>query len=180
MRGEDLPVAVITGTIGVGKSTVAALASEILHDRGIRHGLIEVDWLEGVYPAPDPADPYGISFALGNLKAIWPNFLAAGVTRVLVTMTLENQRELDDLVATMGTRDATVVRLVASERTCRRRIAGREFGELRELFLEKTVEIERKMDRSHLGDIIVTNDDRLPTDTARDVLERLGWIPAER
>lgn len=96
------PVAIITGTIGAGKSTVAALASEILHDRGIRHGLIEVDWLEGVYPAPDPSDPYSTAFAMKNLRAIWGNFLEAGITRAIVTMTLENQRELDDLLAAMG------------------------------------------------------------------------------
>lgn len=36
---------------------------EILHDGGIRHGLIEVDWLGEVYPAPDPDDPYSIAFA---------------------------------------------------------------------------------------------------------------------
>lgn len=44
----SVPLLVITGTIASGKSTIAGLASEILHDRGIKHGLIEVDWLEGV------------------------------------------------------------------------------------------------------------------------------------
>jgi predicted GTPase len=90
----SVPVVVVTGTIGVGKTAIAMTMSEILHERGIRHGLLEVDWLGEVYPAPYPDDPYSTRFAMKNLAAIWPNFLEVGITRAIVAMTLENHQEL--------------------------------------------------------------------------------------
>ena len=177
MTSENVPVAVVTGTIGAGKSTVAALMSEVLHEAGVRHALIEVDWLGEVYPAPEDADPYSNALALQMLRTIWPQYLEAGITRAIVTMTLENQQELDDLVAAMGSPPVTVVRLDATEESRARRIKTREFGYLRDMFLDKTGEIEWKMDCFDLGDIRVRNDDdRSPLETAREALENLGWI----
>src|SRR3712207_4409895 len=85
----SIPVVVLTGTIGVGKTAIAMTMSEILHDLDVRHALLEVDWLGEVYPAPFPDDPYSTRFAMRNLAAIWPNFLEVGITRAIVTMTLE-------------------------------------------------------------------------------------------
>ena len=175
-----VPVALVTGTIGAGKSTVAALMSEILHEQGVRHALVEVDWLGEVYPAPDPADPYSNDLAMKMLETIWPQYLEAGITRVIVTMTLENQQELDDLLVAIGAPPVTVVRLLASAEDRRKRIEEREFGYLVAPFLEKTDEIENKMDCFELGDIAVRNDnDRSPLETAREALAKLGWIEHE-
>ncbi len=176
MERDEVPVVVVTGTIGAGKSTVAALMSEILHERGIRHALIEVDWLGEVYPAPDPANPYNNDLAMQMLATLWPQYLDADITRAIITMTLENQQELDDLVAAVDSPPVTVVRLTASVATRKERIAAREHGYLRDLFGEKTEDIDAKMDRYALGDVIVDNDDRAPLDSAREVLERIGWI----
>lgn len=150
--------------------------SELLHERGIRHALLEVDWLGEVYPAPDPSDPYSNHLGMKMLATIWPQFLEAGITRAIVTMTLENQQELDNLDAAMGHPPVTVVRLLASSETRKERIAAREFGSLKDLFLEKTDEIENKMDGFDLGDIKIPNDNRSPLDTAQEALARLGWI----
>ena len=177
MEMPTVPIAVVTGTIGVGKSTVAAAMSELLHERSIRHALIEVDSLGEVYPAPDPKDPYSNDLAMTILEHIWPVYLGARITRAVVTMTLENQQELEDLLTAMDSPPATVVRLTASEETRRQRIQAREFGNLRELFLEKTSEIEWKMDCFNLGDLTILNDERHPHETALEVLEQLKWLP---
>ena len=174
--GPGVPVVVVTGTIGAGKSAVAAAMSEILHERGTRHALIEVDWLGEVYPALDSEDPYSNDFAMKILRTIWPLYLETGISRAIVTMTLENQQELDDLVAALGSPPVTVVRLVASQQTREDRIRAREFGNLRDLFLQKTGEIEHNMECFDLGDILVHNDNRLPPATAQEVLEKLGWV----
>jgi hypothetical protein len=159
----------------VGKSTVAALASEILHDRGIRHGLLEVDALEGVYPPPDPADPYSTDLAMKNLATVWPNFLGAGITRAIVTMTLENDAERDALLAAMGDPVATIVRLEASQEAREDRIRRREFGELRELFLNKTGPLAEQMRCLDIGDVVLYNEEE-PRLVATRLLEELGWI----
>ncbi|MFN2390114.1 MAG: AAA family ATPase [Actinomycetota bacterium] len=171
-----VPVVVITGTIGVGKTTVATAMSEILHERGIRHGILEVDWLGEVYPAPYPDDPYSTSFAMQNLAAIWPNYLEVGITRAIVTMTLENHQELEGLRTALSSPNLTVVRLEASTDTRAARIKHRELGNLLNLFLEKTDPLAAKMKRFGIGDLVVDNDHRTPQEVAEEVLTSIGWI----
>ena len=172
----NVPVVIVTGTIGAGKSTVAGAMSELLHEADIRHALIEVDSLGEVYPAHDPDDPYGEALAMQMLATLWPQYLAAGITRAIVTMTLENTDELVKLLHAMGSPAATVVRLDASGRTRAARIEAREFGSLRSAFLEKTDELGTRMAQLGIGDVIVDNDNRSPVDTARDVLRRIRWM----
>ena len=180
MEDDRIPIVVVTGTIGAGKSTIAAAMSEILHDEGVRHALLEVDWLGEVYPPPDPTDPYSNELAMTVLSSIWPHYLGAGITRAIVTMTLENPEELGALLRAMETPPATVVRLIASQETRESRIKTREFGNLRDLFLAKTGEIHDKQECFELGDIIVENESRLPQVTATEILQRLNWVVGPR
>ncbi len=170
-----VPTAVVTGTIGAGKTTVATTMSEILHERGVRHGLIEVDWLGEVYPAPYPDDPYSTSFAMKNLAAVWPNFLEVGISRAIVTMTLENHEELIGLKAALGMPDVTVVRLEASSEVRAARIRSRELGNLRDLFLDKTDPLAQQMRDLGIGDLVVDNDGRRPQEVAEEILGSLVW-----
>ena len=175
VKADAIPVVVVTGTIGAGKSTVAAAMSELLHEQGSRHGLIEVDWLGEVYPPPDPTNPYSTDLAMKVLSSVWPHYMGAGITRAIVTMTLENHDELRDLLLAMGSPPATVVRLTAAHATRQERIKAREFGNLRDLFLHKTADIDRKQECLEIGDLVVENDERLPHATAAEILQRLGW-----
>jgi predicted kinase len=172
---RNVPVVVITGTIGAGKSTIAGVASEILHARDIRHGLIEVDNFGGVYPSPDPHDPFNNEFTMRNIATLWPAYLDAGITRAIVTMTLEDHDATDELLAALASPPATVVRLDASQETREERIKRREFGDLREVFLERTGFLAEKMASGGIGDIVLTNEEE-PRLVATRLLEELGWI----
>lgn len=172
----SVPVLVVTGTMGVGKTAIAMTMSEILHDRGIRHGLLEVDWLGEVYPAPYPDDPYSTRFAMKNLSAIWPHYLDVGITRAIITMTIENHQELDDLKAALHSADVSVVRLEASPQTRSERIKRRELGTLLDHFLEKTGPLADQMERFGIGDLVVENDNQTPQAVANDILRQIGWL----
>lgn len=171
-----VPVLVVTGTIGVGKTAIAMTMSEILHDRGVRHGLLEVDWLGEVYPAPNPDDPYSTSFAMKNLTAIWPHYLKVAITRAIITMTIENHQELEDLRAALHPAKVTVVRLEASPQTCAERIRQRELGALLDHFVEKTGPLAEQMKCLGIGDLVVENDNRTPQDVAAEILTRIHWV----
>jgi dephospho-CoA kinase len=166
----------VTGTIGVGKTAIAMTMSEILHERGIRHGLLEVDWLGEVYPAPNPDHPYSTRFAMKNLAAIWPHYLEVGITRAIVTMTLENLQQLEDLKVALESADVTVVRLEASPKTRAERIKRRELGNLRDFFLKKTGPLAEQMERFGIGDLVVENDRRSPQAVADKILRLVRWI----
>jgi dephospho-CoA kinase len=174
----SLPVVVVTGTIGVGKTAIAMTMSEILHDLGIRHGLLEVDWLGEVYPPPDPDDPYSTRFAMSNLAAIWPHYLEVQISRAIVTMTIENHEELDALKAALSSADVTVIRLEASAETRAERIRRRELGALLDHFLVKTDPLARLMQSLEIGDLVIQNDGHKPQAVANEILTRLGWLDA--
>jgi dephospho-CoA kinase len=172
----SVPVVVVTGTIGVGKTAIAMTMSEILHDRGIRHGLLEVDWLGEVYPAPYPEDPYSTRFAMENLAAIWPHYLEVAITRAIVSMTIAHRQELKDLKAALPSAELTVVRLEASPQTRAERIRRRELGSLLDHFLEKTGPLAQQMESLRIGDLVVENDSRTPQAVATEILRRVGWL----
>lgn len=73
-----------------------------------------------------------------------------------------------------GEPDATVVRLEASQAVREERIRSREFGALRDLFLEKTGDIEDKMRRFGIGDVVLENE-KEPQRVASRLLEEIGW-----
>ena len=173
---KPVPVVVLTGTIGVGKTAIAMTMSEMLHERRIRNGLLEVDWLGEVYPAPYPEDPYSTGFAMKNLAAIWPNFLEVGITRAVVAMTIENPQELEDVKAALRSADVTVVRLEASRHTRAERIKRRELGALLHHFLEKTDPLAKQMEYLGIGDLVVENDARTPQEVAAEILTRVEWL----
>jgi adenylylsulfate kinase-like enzyme len=50
----SVPVLLVTTPVGVGKTTVALEASDVLEATGVAHAVIDVDALSWCYPTPDP------------------------------------------------------------------------------------------------------------------------------
>ncbi|HEU4966351.1 MAG TPA: adenylyl-sulfate kinase [Candidatus Saccharimonadales bacterium] len=48
-----IQVLIITGPVGVGKSSTAMAVSEILQDRAISHAVVDMDYLRSAYPRPE-------------------------------------------------------------------------------------------------------------------------------
>jgi len=73
---DHIPVIVVTGPVGVGKSSVAAAMSQLLDQTGMPHALIDLDALRWCHPSP-AHDPFHIALGLRNLAAVWTNYHAA-------------------------------------------------------------------------------------------------------
>jgi deoxyadenosine/deoxycytidine kinase len=52
MPSQNIPVLVITGPVGVGKTTVATALSELLCQADLAHAVIDLDWLRWCYLSP--------------------------------------------------------------------------------------------------------------------------------
>jgi adenylylsulfate kinase-like enzyme len=78
---NDVPVLVITGNMGAGKTTILAEASDLLTGAGIVHAAIDLDTLGmGHLPEEGWSDlPYR------NLACVWRNYAAAGASRLMVS-----------------------------------------------------------------------------------------------
>jgi thymidylate kinase len=173
--GRNVKAVAITGTIGVGKTALAAALSELLHSKGIRHGLLELDWLGEVYPPPNPDDPYSLDLTFRNLKLIAPNLIEAGAEFLVIGATLTSKPELDGLREALGEIPITVCRVAASPETIAKRIRQRELGYLLDDFLNRTDALANEIEDAGIDDFVVVNDDRPIAEVAAELLEKLGW-----
>lgn len=165
-------VIVITGTMGAGKTTLLGEASDLLTAQGVTHAAIDLDAL-GMGHFDEAAWP---DLAYRNLASVWQNFLAAGVTRLLLAEAVENVTELSRIREAVPGSEIVVCRLTAALDTMRARVAQREVGHLRDTFVARVAELQRLVDRASLEDFTLSTDDGLSvTDVAREMLARANW-----
>lgn len=170
-----VPLLLITGPIGVGKTAVASEVSEQLDTAGVAHALVDIDTLRWCYPRP-PDDRFHRRLAMANLAAIWPNFRAAGAQRLVIADTIESRAELASFAAAIPGAAIVVVRLRASSTALARRIAHREVGSGLARHLERAVELTAIFDQARLEDHVIETDDLSVVEVARVVLARVGWL----
>src|SRR5437588_2602047 len=91
-----MTVLVISGSMGAGKTTVMAEASDLLAERGIAHAALDLDAL-GIVHGPASDD-----LMYANLTAVSANYSLAGVSRLLVASAVVSKRELDRLRVALG------------------------------------------------------------------------------
>jgi predicted kinase len=165
-------VIVITGSMGAGKTTVMAEASDILSERGIVHAAIDLDALAIGHPAATA--PYEMAYL--NLEAVWRNFAAAGVSALLAAGAIESRVELDRLRVIVGDGALAVCRLRAPLAVMQARVRAREPGMLQAQLVERVTVLETVLDAASLEDFTLVNDGRAVTEVAREMLVRAGWI----
>jgi hypothetical protein len=164
---------IITGSMGSGKTSVMAEASDILAARGIPHAAIDLDALGTVHLAPraDRGDVVD-----RNLRCVWENYAALGVSRLLLARAMETRQELEGCCAAVGAAKAIVCRLTAGKETMEQRIRMRETGMWQQKFVDRVRVLDALLDGVALEDFSVTNEDRSITDVAQEMLSRAGWL----
>ena len=175
MTGVVVPVLIITGSVGVGKTTVAHEVGRLLRPSGVPYAVVDMDALAGSYPPP-PEDGFNARMALRNLASIWRNYADAGVRRLVLAYVFENRSELEPVGQAVPGAELTVVRLHATHHALRERVAHRERGSSREWHLHRAVELADLMDRERIEDHLVHTDGRDVIEVARAILEQTRWI----
>ncbi len=172
---NDIPVLLITGPIGVGKTTVAAEVSERLDEAGIAHAMVDIDSLRWCYPRP-PHDRFRIGLAMRNLAAVWANFRAAGAMRLILADVVESRDHLDRYRVAVPRAEIVVVRLAASLSTLTLHVERRELGSGLDRHLQRAFELARVMERNAVEDILVNVDGKAVAEITREVLMRTHWL----
>jgi adenylylsulfate kinase-like enzyme len=165
-------VLVISGSMGSGKTTVLGEASDILAEHGAAHAAIDLDAI-GTVLLPDHAARL---LSLRNLAAVYSNFVAAGITRLLLAEAVVSREDVEQLQQAMSGAELVVCRLTADLETMQRRIRIREPGIYQARFVDRSRTLHEALEAAKLEDFIVVNDGRAITDVAREVLVRAGWI----
>jgi len=170
---SDVPLLIVTGTVGVGKTSVAAEISDILSAHEVPHAFVDLDALSNSWPRHGR---FNEEIAYRNLASVWINFQQAGARRLIVSCVVESEDDLARLRETVPGASIVVCRLIASAETRKSRLRGREVGASLTWHLNRTTELEGILRQAALEDFQVQNENRPLDLVAREVLELAGWL----
>jgi chloramphenicol 3-O-phosphotransferase len=169
-----VPVLLITGPVGVGKSTIAAQSADLLRQGNVPHALVDLDQLEQCWPVPAD-DPWNERVSHRNLACVWANFREAGAGRLILTRVLEDRSLLRRVTEAIPGAQITVVRLRAPVAVLHERIRAREAGDP-SWFLGAATHTADVFEQAGVEDHLVDNENRPATEVAEEVLRRVGWL----
>jgi hypothetical protein len=170
----SVPVLVITGPVGVGKSTVAAEAARLLREANVPHALVDLAWIEQCWPVPVD-DPWNERLTHRNLACMWANFRQAGVARLILVRVLEARSLLRQVAEAVPGAEVTVVRLRAPLAVVQKRIRSREAGDP-SWYLGAATHTAKVLEQARVEDHLVDNEDRPVAVVAEEVLRLVGWL----
>jgi hypothetical protein len=173
---SDSPVEVLflTGQPGAGKSAVAKELSEMLWRSREPHAVIDLDELcRGLLPTK--STDFNRSLAVANLTAVWANFYAAGVRRLILARIIESPDDIHQFGGAIPNAHITVCLLNAPQDIVQQRITEREPGTARNFLLTVTNRIAEQIASLDLPGIRVDNGQRPLNQVAREILEYAGW-----
>lgn len=168
-----VPVLLVTGPIGVGKTVVLHEADALLIEAGVRHATVELEEIARCWP--DAIEGSRKAFVYRNLAALWPSFVAVGATRLLVSDLVEQRSDLRLVSDAIPGAAVTVVRLHASLSTLEQRIRRREPASP-DGDLAGARWWARHFDEVRVEDHLVETEERPVDEIAREVLRRAGWL----
>lgn len=174
----SVPTILVTGPVGVGKTTVAEEMGYVLLAAKVPHATVDFDQLTACYPRRADDDRWGTKLGLMNLAALWKNYRASGACRLLIARVIESRSDLDGFRKAVPGADILVVRLRAAPTTLQERVRQRGQGVGMEWHLDRAVELAAQMDAEPVEDLLVETEGRDPTTIARDILQRAGWLSA--
>ena len=167
-------VGVITGPVGVGKSTVLQEADTLLIDAGIPHASLELEAIAR-YWGRKTSMSGNADIAYRNLASVWTNYSVAGADKLLLTMLMERRSDLRPLHMAIRQADIRVVRLHAPLPLIEHRLRSRE-----KTTPDQEVSAAQwwfaRLKGSRFADHVIANDDRSPKEVALEVLRALQWL----
>jgi hypothetical protein len=169
-----IPVLLVTGPVGVGKSAVLHEADALLSGAEIPHATVVLEEIARCWP-PATDDRRDDPIAYRNLASLWPNFAAQGAERLLLEQILEKRSQIRHLRAALPAAAVTVVRLHAPLSLIEERLRMREPYPESELGAARW--LAPRMDHSMVEDHVVENGRRPLREVASEVLQSAHWLP---
>jgi adenylylsulfate kinase len=168
-----VPVLLLTGTVGSGKTTLAYEVNDLLSEREVPNAIIDLDALTAQWP---PSSRWNADLMFENLALLWPNYQAHGAERLVLAHVLEDGTERERYLAAVPGADLTVVRVVAPEAARLDRLRRRmPPGPSLDWHLHRTVELEQILAGAGLEDLVIDNGDRPIRAVAEELLDCVGW-----
>jgi len=144
----------------------------------IAHASIDLDALGGARLTTPNQDK---ELMYRNLRSVWQNYARVGVRRLVLARAIEERAELECCCNAVSASAASgvkvsVCRLTASMKTMQARVQTREIGQLQNTLVARVPELDAILDRAHLEDFSLLNENRPVTEVAHEMLVRAGWL----
>lgn len=167
-----VPVLLVSGTVGVGKSTILDEIHEVLSRADVPHACIDADALALSWPHRGEFNQVAV---LESVASLWRNAQRAGAQRFVIATVVERRQELDAYRHAIPNAELTLVQLTAPEAVRVARLRQREVGSGLEWHLQRTAVLQGILDAAGLHDFAIANDGRSARAVALDVLTCAGW-----
>ena len=171
---STIPLLIVSGPIGVGKTSVAEEVSNILVGRDIPHTLLDLDCLGETYPRPDD-DPLGMNLMLANLESVWKNCVAAGSKNLVLARVIENDNDKNNIIACIPNSRSVICQLKANDDTLIARIRKREIGSGVDWHERRSLEMSASLTEDAPADHWIDTDDRSVVHIANEIVGQVTW-----
>ena len=162
----------ISGPVGVGKTTVAQELSALLVTNSVAHTFVDLDALTHTYPRSTD-DPFGQTLALRNLQAVWDNAQAHNPRLLLIARVIETEATARKIAESVTIDGYTLVQLSAGNETLLERVRTRETGAGREWHEARAIELSRSLSETDIADHVIETDHLSPAEVAEVLLRKL-------
>lgn len=175
-----IPVLIISGPVGIGKSSTAQAISDILEwDYAWPHAVADLDCIRSAFPRPAD-DPFNMTMAFKNLAAIWLNYREAGARCLIIPSVMEHSTDLDRVRDAVPGADIFMVRLTASLAVNHERIRRRETSaESLEWHLRRSTQLAEELAASKLENLTVDTAQKTVATVAREILGYWGIVESD-
>lgn len=165
---------IISGPVGVGKTSTGTEVSSLLNQEAIPHTFIDMDALTYTFPR-DPSDRFATGLALKNLAAIWQNAQAQGAKNLIVPRVCETPQDALNIAKAVGIAGATLCRLTAQHDTLLARVRQRETGAALTWHENRAIELADQMADNTFEDFTLATDNRPITEIAHEIVQKIHW-----
>lgn len=168
---------VITGAVGVGKTTVSYEVRLRLKSAGVSHVLIDDEFALFSPYAPD--DPGGERVRSDALRALWQIYRAPKVVRVILARVVPDRETLDEIEAAIPGAEIDLYFLAAPMPVIEERIRSKQVPTAYDWCVWQASELTSHWEATPLDAKIVESGSRTPWEIAEEIVRRSGWLGNE-
>lgn len=170
----SIPLLIISGPVGVGKTSSAEEVSNALVERSVPHTLLDLDCLAGTYPR-ELNDRFGSKLMLTNLRSVWRNCAAAGSKNLVLARVIETDTDKDAIAECIPHAATVVCQLQARNETLVTRVRKREIGTGAQWHEQRSLELATSLKTSAPADFVVDTDGKSIVDAANEIVSKVSW-----
>ena len=164
-------VLALHGSPGAGKSTLARALALALAQANTPWGVIDMDELSLIHPYP------GRSFPRDNLRALWPNYVAAVPDiKLIIPTVFADEQEVELLREVLPGAELIICELTAPIHILKQRVTQREPTEEMAVGLRRWVDVyHARSDHERIRNFQVKTHPATVEESLRTILQLADW-----